>query len=131
MESMQTQFRSGWVTFAAAVAAIAGIYNILSGLAAVTSDDRTEAIGQVLYGIDVSTWGWFWLILGVVQLVIAALIAQRHPLGQMLGVLWAVLSASLTVFLIFVAPWWALTVIFVDMLMIYALLVHPEEFDQR
>ena len=40
------------------------------------------------------------------------------------------LSASLTVFLIFVAPLWALTVLFIDMLVIYALLVHPEEFDQ-
>ena len=129
--AMQQQFRSGWVTFAAAVAAVAGIYNILSGLAAVTSDDRTEALGDVLYGIDVSAWGWFWLILGVVQVAIAVLIAQRHPLGQMLGVAWAVLSASLTVFLIFVAPLWSLTVLFIDMLVIYALLVHPEEFDQR
>ena len=88
--AMQQQFRSGWVTFAAAVAAVAGIYNILSGLAAVTSDDRTEALGDVLYGIDVSAWGWFWLILGVVQLKEPAVRAQCEganlPLGQQLRV---------------------------------------------
>jgi hypothetical protein len=128
--AIQQQFRSGWPTFAGVVAAVAGIYNVLSGLAAVTSDDRTEALGDVLYGIDVSAWGWFWLILGVVQLVIAVLIFMRHPMGQILGVAWAVLSASLTVFIIFVAPLWALSVLAIDMLVIYALLVHPEEWDR-
>ena len=104
---METQrFRSGWVTFAGVIAAIVAVWNILSGIAAIAKDDQTEAINEVLFGVNITAWGWFWLIIGVVQLVTAYLIFVRHPMGQILGVLWAAISASLAVFMIFVAPIW-------------------------
>ena len=123
------QIRSGWVTFAAIIAGIVAIYNILSGIAAIAQDDQTEQIAKVLYGIDISAWGWFWLILGVVQLVTSYLIYTRHPLGQMLGLIWAFIGASLSVFMIFgPAPWWALVVLGTNILVIYALVSGTEDF---
>ena len=125
----QMQIRSGWVTFAAVIAGIVSIYNILSGIAAISKDDQTEAVAKVLYGIDISAWGWFWLILGIVQLVTAWLIYSRNPIGQMLGLLWAFIAASLSVLMIFVAPIWALVVLGINIIVIYALVAHTEEFD--
>ena len=109
------------MSFAAVIAGVVAIYNILSGIAAIAEDDQTERIAEVLYGIDISAWGWFWLILGIVQLVTAWLIWTRHPLGQMLGLIWAFISASLSVLMIFVAPEWALVVLALSILVIYAL----------
>ena len=126
---MQMQIRSGWVTFAAVIAGVVSIYNILSGIAAISKDDQTEAVAKVLYGIDISVWGWFWLILGIVQLVTAWLIYSRNPIGQMLGLLWAFIAASLSVLMIFVAPIWALVVLGINIIVIYALVAHTEEFD--
>ena len=123
------QIRSGWVTFAAVIAGVVSIYNILSGIAAISKDDQTEAVSKVLYGIDISAWGWFWLILGIVQLVTAWLIYSRNPIGQMLGLLWAFIAASLSVLMIFVAPIWALVVLGINIIVIYALVAHTEEFD--
>jgi hypothetical protein len=117
------------VTFAGVVAAIAAIWNILSGIAAIAKDDQTEALNEVLFGVNITAWGWFWLIIGVVQLVTAWLIFARHPMGQVLGVLWAAVSASLAVFMIFVAPIWALVVLAIDMTVIWALLAGTDEFD--
>jgi hypothetical protein len=128
--SVRPQIRSGWVTFAAVLAGIVSIYNILSGIAAISKDDQTEAVAKVLYGIDVSAWGWFWLILGIVQLVTAWLIYSRNPIGQMLGLLWAFIAASLSVLMIFVAPIWALVVLGLNVIVIYALVAHTEEFDE-
>jgi hypothetical protein len=125
----QMQIRSGWVTFAAVIAGVVSIYNILSGIAAISKDDQTEAVAKVLYGIDISAWGWFWLILGIVQLVTAWLIYSRNPIGQMLGLLWAFIAASLSVLMIFVAPIWALVVLGINIIVIYALVAHTEEFD--
>ncbi len=122
------QIRSGWVTFAAIVAGIVAIYNILSGIAAIAEDDRTERLGEVLYGVDISAWGWFWLILGIVQLVTSYLIYTRHPLGQMLGLIWAFIGASLSVFMIFVDPAWAALVLGINILVIYALVSGTEDF---
>lgn len=123
------RIRSGWVTFAAFVAAIVAIWNILSGIAAIAEDDMTEAINEVLFGVDITAWGWFWLILGVLQLITAWLIFTRSPMGQMLGVLWATISASLAVFMIFVAPIWALVVLAVNVSVIWALVSDTEEFE--
>ena len=126
--STRPQIRSGWVSFAAVVAGVVAIYNILSGIAAIAEDDQTEAVAEVLYGIDISAWGWFWLILGIVQLVTAWLLWTRHPLGQMLGLIWAFISASLSVLMIFVAPEWAIVVLALSILVIYALVGNTEEF---
>ncbi|HZM29035.1 MAG TPA: hypothetical protein VFB77_00995 [Acidimicrobiales bacterium] len=110
------------------IAGIVAIYNILTGIAAIAEDDQTERIAEVLYGIDISAWGWFWLILGIVQLVIAWLIWTRHPLGQMLGLIWAFIGASLSVLMIFASPAWALMVLGLYILVIYALVGASEEF---
>ena len=128
--SSSTPRLSGWVTFTGVLAGIVAVYNILSGIAAIAEDDVTERVGEVLYGINISAWGWFWLILGIVQLVTAWLIIARNPIGQMLGLIWAFIGASLSVFTIFVAPYWSLVVLGVNVLVIWALTAHTEDFDE-
>ncbi|MGH9191504.1 MAG: DUF7144 family membrane protein [Acidimicrobiales bacterium] len=116
------------MTFAAVVAGVVAVYNILSGIAAITEDDQTEAINEVLYGVDITAWGWFWLVIGALQLLTAVLIYQRNPTGQVLGIIWAFIAASLSVFMIFVAPEWALVVLGINLLVLYALVAQTEEF---
>ena len=125
-----TQVRSGWVTFTGLLMGIVAVYNILSGIAAIAEDDVTEQVGEVLYGINITAWGWFWLILGIVQLVTAGLVIARNPIGQMLGLLWAFIGASLSVFTIFVTPYWSLVVLGINLVVIWALTAHTEDFDE-
>jgi hypothetical protein len=121
--------RSGWVTFAAVVAFLTGGYNLLTGLAAIT-DDKTLAstAKDVLFGINLSVWGWSTLITGAVQILAGVLIIQRNEWGLALGVTLAGLSALITVFVIFVFPLWAIAVLSLDALVMYALLTRAEEF---
>lgn len=120
METTRTQ-PSGGVALAALGAAMLGFWNLLSGIAAVAEDDVTEALNEVMFGIDITVWGWAWIFIGVVQLITAVLIYQRSVVGQVIGMTWAVISATLAVFLIFVAPIWALTVVAINMAVIWAL----------
>jgi hypothetical protein len=121
--------RSGWVTFAAVAAFIAGGYNTLSGIAALSDDDTLAAQAQeVLYGIDLTAWGWFWLLVGLAQLVTGVLIFQRNPWGLWLGVGFAGLSAMLTVIVMFVFPLWGLAVLTIDVLVLFGLLTESDEF---
>jgi hypothetical protein len=121
--------RSGWITFAGVAALIAGGYNALSGIAALTDDDTLVAAAQeVLFGIDLTAWGWMWLIVGAVQLGTGALILARNQWGLWLGVAIAGLSAMLTAIVIFVFPLWALAVLAIDFLVMYALLSRTEDF---
>ncbi len=125
---MQQSF-SGWVTFAAIVVVIAGMFNLLSGIAAITEDDLVKDLNQVLYGIDIEAWGWFWAVIGVAQLITAILLFARSPTGAMLAILGATISATFTIFLIFVAPLWAITVVALDIGIIWAITANIEDFE--
>jgi vacuolar-type H+-ATPase subunit I/STV1 len=121
--------RSGWITFAGVAALLAGGYNSLSGIAALADDDTLAAqASEVLYGIDLTAWGWFWLVVGLLQLVTGVLILARNTWGLWLGIAGAFLSGLFTVTVIFVFPIWAIAVLAVDVLVLYALLTRSEEF---
>jgi hypothetical protein len=122
--------RSGWITFAGVAALVAGGYNLLSGIAAVADDDTvTSRATEVLYGISITGWGWFWLIAGLVQLGVGGLILARSAYGLALGVGIAFLSAMMTVFVIFIFPLWAIAVLTLDLIVVYALLTNSDEFE--
>jgi hypothetical protein len=122
--------RSGWISFAGVVALGAGAYNLLSGIAAVADDDTLASrADEVLYGIDLTAWGWFWLIAGALQLLTGALILMRNSWGLLLGVSIAFLSALLTIFVMFIFPLWAIAVLTLNFLVVYALLTRSDEFD--
>jgi hypothetical protein len=129
VETVGTVPRSGFVTFAGVLAVVIGFFNGIAGIAAIAEDDSLKAQAhEMLFGVDYTTWGWFWVVLGVVQIGIGGLILARHPSGLMLGVVWASISLILTVFVIFVYPFWALAVIGIDILIIWGLLDNADEF---
>ena len=121
--------RSGWITFAGVMAVIAGGYNVLSGIAALSDDDTIASQAKdVLYGIDLTAWGWFWLLIGLAQISTGVLIFQRSTWGLWLGVTFAGLSAMLTVIVMFVFPLWAIAVLTIDFLVLFGLLTQSDEF---
>jgi len=120
--------RSGWITFAGIAALVAGGYNTLSGIAALADDDTVAGqASEVLYGIDLTAWGWFWLIVGVVQVITGILILQRSAAGLWLGVSLACISGFMTVWVMFVFPLWAIAVLALDFLVLFGLLTQSEE----
>ena len=122
--------RSGWVTFAGVTGLIVGGYNALSGIAALSDDDTLAAQAtDVLYGIDLTLWGWLWLLAGALQILAGVLILRRNSWGMALGVSMAGLSALITVFVIFIFPLWAIAVLTLDALVLYGLLTSADEFD--
>jgi hypothetical protein len=121
--------RSGWITFAGVMAVLAGGYNALSGIAALVDDDTIASQAkEVLYGIDLTAWGWFWLLVGLAQILTGVLIFQRNTWGLWLGVAFAGLSAMLTVIVMFVFPLWAIAVLTIDFLVLFGLLTQSDEF---
>jgi hypothetical protein len=76
--------RSGWITFAGVMAVLASGYNALSGIAALADDDTIASQAkEVLYGIDLTAWGWFWLLVALAQILTGVLIFQRNTWGAL------------------------------------------------
>ena len=72
------------VPLAAILVAIVGVIHVLSGMAAITASDSITAaaeVDDVLYGINVESWGWFWLVGGIAQLLTAIFLFARNPIG--------------------------------------------------
>lgn len=111
---------------AAIAAGLIGLWNVLTGIAAITEDDTTEALGEVLFGIDIDVWGFVWLLAGIIQLVVAYLIYKGSNVGRGLGIGWAVVNVALAAFSIFVAPIYSLLVVAVNMAIIRALLTDSQ-----
>jgi hypothetical protein len=117
----------GWIWFAGLILIMLGTFNVIQGFAAVFTDDvfiPTEAGAIVL---DVTGWGWVHLIVG--------LLAILAGLGLFSGATWARVFAVIVVMINAVAqlaslnfhPVWSIIVITLDVLVIWALIVHGSE----
>jgi hypothetical protein len=110
----------GLITFAAVVLGIVGCFNLIYGIAAIANSHVFTANAHYVFG-DLRTWGWITLIIGFLQLIAAGGIMMGNQLARWYGVAVVGLSAIDMMFFIPAYPFWALTIIAVDMVAIYGL----------
>ena len=118
---MEASARPGWRTFAAAILFAAGGVNALYGLAALTKESYYFA-GSTITG-SLHTWGVVLLVLGVLQVLVAAGVFRGREWSVSAGVILALVSVMAQTVLLSVHPFGSVVVIALDMLVIYALLV--------
>lgn len=118
-----TSARTGVVVLATAFILLAGIFNLIDGLAAVAGDQRFE-IGELLFG-SLTAWGIGWIVLGAIQLAVGVLLFQRKPVGAVLGIAVAIINAAAHLMFVGVYPAWSIAIMVVDGLVIWALTTHP------
>lgn len=117
---MNEQQGSGWITFAAIMLGIAGVLNIVYGIAAI--DDAQFYAGHTEFVISsLKTWGWITLILGVLQLLAAVSIWRGGVFGAVFGIFAASLSAIGALLSIPAYPFLSLSIFAIDILIIYGL----------
>jgi hypothetical protein len=99
----------------------AGGLDFIWGIAAI--DDSAFFTGDARCVIfdDLNTWGWFFLIVGVLQVAAAFSIWSRQTFGQLFGIAAAFLNAMIPLFTVNAFPFAAFMLFLVDMLVIYGL----------
>jgi hypothetical protein len=122
-------FWAGWVTFAGILMVVIGFLDFFEGLIAVIRGQYYVLAPSQVVVFDMTTWGWLMMIWGVV-----VLIAGWSLLS---GATWArwftIVAASVNFFaqLGFVGnsayPLWALTVLALNVLVLYALIVRWDD----
>ena len=123
--------RSGWVgwgIFAAVILLVSGIFSVVQGLVAVIGPNSYFAVVDgTLFLFDVAGWGWWNIIIGAGLILTSVALFSGQTWARIVAVILAILSAVGQLMLIPVQPWWAVIVIAVDVLVIYALTAHGEE----
>jgi hypothetical protein len=117
----------GWIGFAGVMMIIAGGLEIFHGLVAAVNDEWVVWGNTANLYLDLSTWGWVHVALGTVVLLAGIGVFSGNILARTVGVIVASLSLIANFLFLPAYPVWAVIVIVVDLLVIYALMVHGRE----
>jgi hypothetical protein len=124
MSDMSKQ--SGWTTFSWIIFMLAGFANMLYGGAALVRKEYFPEAGIIFQSLQ--SHGWVWLMLGILQVLVAVAIAYRMSLGRVVGLLLAVVGAAVWFFYMLYLPNGGLGMVILYVLVIYGLAAHPEGF---
>jgi hypothetical protein len=110
----------GWLLFAGIMILVAGVLNIIYGIAAI--GDSTFFVNDAKFILSgLNTWGWIVLVLGVLQVFAAFSIWQGGGYGRWFGIFVAALSSIGALLSIPAYPFWSLAIFAIDVLIIYGL----------
>ena len=110
----------GLVLFASILLLVVGCFNLIQGIAAVANSHVFVANAHYVIG-NLRAWGWITLILGVLQLLAAAGVLAGNQLARWFAVVVLGLNAIDQMFFIPAYPFWALTIIAMDVVALWGL----------
>lgn len=122
----------GWGVFAAIVLLITGVIDVLHGLQALIGPDTAYFLAESgLFSIDVQGWGWWHLISGLLLILVGFALLAGATWARVIAIILVILNAIGQLTLMAAQPWLSITVLVLDILVIYALTVHGRELRAR
>lgn len=112
---------SGVTTFAAVTLITLSIFQILQAIAAIARDEVFVSGVSYTYAIDLATWGWIHLALGVLALCIGLGLLADMTWARVAGIAMAVLVALANFAWLPYYPLWSVLVIGFSVLVIWSL----------
>jgi fumarate reductase subunit C len=118
---------TGWVAFAAAMMVVVGILSVIAGFGALLRDQSYFTANGRLLVFDYTAWGWIHLVIGVLLMIVGVALYSGSTVARIAAVVVVGLNLIAQFTWIDSAPWWSLTMIAIDVLVIFALVVHGGE----
>ena len=117
----------GRALFVGILLMIAGIIDIVYGIAAIGNSKFFTESGTVYVFSSLHTWGWITIILGVIQLTAAFSLFAGGIYGRVVGLVAATIGAIGALLNVGGAhPWWAIGVFAICVVCIHGLMVLGE-----
>lgn len=115
----------GWVTggvvFAGVLMLCGGVLAVLQGIAAIVGDGWYVRLGDYVYRVSLTGWGWIHLIIGALVAVTGAGVLKGAEWARLTGILLVSLSLITQFLFLPYAPIWSVVVIALDIFIIWAL----------
>jgi hypothetical protein len=124
MASTQTTvgpWAHGIAGFAGVIMIVGGAFQALEGLAGIVHDKYLVVSPNYIYGFDITVWGVIHLLVGLGLLVIGVSLLRGKTWARIAGVIAAAVSAIVNFAWLPYSPWWAVILIVIDVLVIWAL----------
>ena len=122
---MDDERGSGWLVFASIVLIVAGVMRIFDAIWAWRYDGALpDEFQEAVLGNDLDSYGWLWLIVGIVLIGAGFLVFQRSQLARWIGIIAGAIMAISAITWMPVYPVWSLMYTFVGIFVIYGLAVY-------
>ena len=115
---------SGWRVFAGSVLLLAGCFNVIWGLVALFNPRVITVSGQgglVIW--DFKVLGWIYIVVGALMAAVSVGLFMLQPWARWLAVVFAGLSAIISVLYFPAYPLFSLLMVLLDVVVIYQLSV--------
>ncbi|WP_019145836.1 DUF7144 family membrane protein [Aeromicrobium massiliense] len=112
---------TGVIAFSGLMLAAAGILQVLQGVAAIAQDQVLASGPKQSLQMDVTTWGWVHVGLGALAVLVAVGILLNQAGAAGAGILVAAAGCVVNFLFLPYYPWWALTLIVTNLLVVWAL----------
>jgi hypothetical protein len=124
---------SGWLTFSAVVLIVAGIMRVIDAIWAFGYHGAVpDGLQGALLGHSLRTYGWLWLVTGIILIVAGALVMgpSDQPgaeISRWIGIVASALGAISAMFVMPYYPVWSIIYIAIAIMVIYGLSAHYRE----
>ncbi|MFF4650690.1 hypothetical protein [Streptacidiphilus sp. ASG 303] len=118
---------TGWTMFAAVLMIFAGLMAIFEGISALAKDNLLVVTRNYVYQFNLTGWGWIHLILGVLVALAGCALFTGAMWARVVGVALAGLSMLANFAWLPWYPLWAIVVIALDVVIIWALVARTGE----
>lgn len=123
--------RAGVVTFAGVLFLVAAVFTFIDGIVALTRPEQLFVGEDVLVVKDYDAWGVGLIVLAGIQTAVGLGILNRARPAQVFGIIFASLGFIVHLAYFRHYPAWSVVLMALNLVVIYALTVHGDEFARR
>jgi hypothetical protein len=127
----ETSGAVGLILFAAIIMIMVGCFQFFEGLIAVFNDTFYVATRNYVFQFDATTWGWIHMLLGLVAAFAGWGLLSGRTWARVVGIIVVLVSAIANFLWLPYYPFWALTLITLDVFVIWAIAAHGGELRDR
>jgi hypothetical protein len=125
MVTSEHQMSPSWAAslsfFAGVLLIVGGGFQTIEALAAIVNDEYLVVAPNYIYTFDLTAWGWIHLLIGLALVAIGICLLLGQGWALIAGIVVAAVSALINFTWLPYSPFWAILVIAVDVLIIWAL----------
>jgi len=111
----------GVSVFAGIMLILGGAFQALQAIAAIVNDKYIVVLPNYVYAFDLTLWGWVHLLIGLALVAIGISLLMGQGWARLAGIVVAALAALINFTWLPYSPVWAIVVIAIDVLVIWAL----------
>jgi hypothetical protein len=118
---------ANWLYFAGFALMIVGVMRILDAIWAFGyRGEVPSSLQHAIFGDKLSTYGWLWLVVGIILILSGIGVLARNQLSRWVGIFAGALGAVTAIWWMPYYPVWSFTYIILGVAVVYALLTHAQ-----